>query len=307
MVDRMSELFGYESNDNLIPKKGSKSNNQTIKSMTNNIVSSNKKVGISAKELSKSDKARSEGKVEKLKYRNYYDINNTITVALAVNPNDEDHSDYNRERVFESLERNAEILYVANDGIDTLFVIASHQGGQNFARERPIYPGDVKEFYNIYELRLRSSTVGLPYRVTEYEIDTFPIAYLTTQPLNIRPLNCEDRVSICAPYGPVLNYNITQGLGAGSSGIYNYIATGNFKLSSVEVSSAGALKIEIKAGDIGFESMKMVAFTTETNLTAQLRFFEELQLIAGQRLQIIITNRELQSTDVYSTIMGFNS
>lgn len=198
MVDRMSEIFGYEDLDNLIPKmkKGDRSNNPTkpaaIKSM-----GTNKKSGVSAKELSKSDKAHSEGIVERLKYRNYYDINDTITTAQIIDPHDEDYPTYNRERVFESLERNAEILYVANDGTDTLFVIVSHQGGQNFAKERPIYPGDVKEFYNIYELRLRSPKQYLPYRVTEYEIDTFPLTYLTTQPLNIRQLTCSDKIDVC--------------------------------------------------------------------------------------------------------------
>lgn len=162
MVDRMSELFGYQNTDDLTPP---------IKSMGKENRKENKNTTL-PKELSKSDKAKSEGKIEKCRYRNYYDVNDTITTAQTTNPHDEDHPNYNRERIFEALERNAEIIYVINDGTDVLYVIISHEGGQNFARERPIYPGDIKTFYNVYELRLRSATGGTEYRVTEYEIDT---------------------------------------------------------------------------------------------------------------------------------------
>lgn len=122
----------------------------------------------SAKELSKSDKSIPQGDLILKTYRNYYDINNTITTAQTTNPNDEDNVNYNQEQVFVSLERNAPYLWVANDGNNTLFVIASHEGGQNFSRERPIYAQQAKIYYNIYELRLRSPTQGLAYRVTEY-------------------------------------------------------------------------------------------------------------------------------------------
>jgi len=129
-----------------------------------------KKTGQSANEASKSDKARPEGDVEVKRYRNYYDISDTITTAQATDPHDEDNANYDQERVFEALERNAEKITVSNDGSDTLFVIASHEGGQNFSRERPIYQGENKIYFNIYELRLRSPTAGLAYRVTEYPI-----------------------------------------------------------------------------------------------------------------------------------------
>lgn len=132
-----------------------------------------KKTGQSANEASKSDKARSEGDVEIKRYRNYYDINNTITTAQTTDPNDQDNPNYNQEQIFVALERNAEKLWVVNDASlqgTALFVIVSHEGGQNFARERPIYPQEFKVYYNVYELRLRSATKDHAYRVTEYEI-----------------------------------------------------------------------------------------------------------------------------------------
>lgn len=133
-----------------------------------------KKTGESAMEASKSDKAKSEGDVDIKRYRNYYDINSTITTAQTTDPNDQDNVNYNQEQVFVSLERNAERLTVANDSTVvqgfTLFVIISHEGGQNFGRERPIYAGESKVYYNVYELRLRSATKDHPYRISEYEI-----------------------------------------------------------------------------------------------------------------------------------------
>lgn len=130
-----------------------------------------KKTSTTPMEASKSDKARPEGNVSHLKYRNYYDVNSTITTAQATDPNDQDNANYNQEQIFVALERNAETLHVCNDGIDDIFAIVSHEGGQNFARERPIYPGEMKTFYNVYEIRLRSPTAGTAYRVTEYNIE----------------------------------------------------------------------------------------------------------------------------------------
>ncbi|MCZ7404280.1 MAG: hypothetical protein O8C67_05025 [Candidatus Methanoperedens sp.] len=113
-------------------------------------------------------------------------------------------------------------------------------------------------------------------------------------------------ISTNAPTNPIIDYD-TAVIGTGLSDTHNYVSTGNFRLSSVQVSASGATKIEIKSGSVGFETTKMVAFTTESNLTAQLRFHEELSLTVGQRIQVIVTNREIQNMDVYSTIMGFNT
>lgn len=280
----------------------------------NKLIEANKAISSSVKELKLGQQAINKGLITTNKYEKYYDISNTILVATATDPGNQDDTIYQQERVYEALQRNASILNVANDGTSNLFVRIGHGGTQTFSPEQIIYPGDVKTYYNVYELRLRSPLAGLPYRVSEYEIETFPTAYIA----KLRPLTCEDHVDVCnrsdrllgitqgnAPTSPSTIYTLTPGLGAGSSIIVNYVATGNFRLSAIEASSAGALKIEVKAGNIGLETTKLVAFTTETNLTAQLKFYESLALTTGQRLQIFITNRELQATDVYSTIFGF--
>lgn len=108
------------------------------------------------------------------KYDNYYDATNTITNALSTDPLDPDNANYNQEQIHVALGRNAPVLYVSNDEAaasgHTLFVIVSHHGGQHFSRERNIEPQQEKEYYNVYELRLRSATQGAKYRVSEYKI-----------------------------------------------------------------------------------------------------------------------------------------
>ena len=104
-------------------------------------------------------------------YSKYYDVSHTILIAGHTNPNDQDSIVYNDEKIHDDLHRNSPYLRVANDGTDSLFVCVSHGGEQTFSPENVIYPGDIKVYINVYTLRLRSPTAGLPYRVSEYDID----------------------------------------------------------------------------------------------------------------------------------------
>lgn len=119
----------------------------------------------------KGQRAIPKGELFIARYANYYDVSHTITIAGPTDPNDFDSTVYNTERIFEELERYANIIEVVNDGTDTLFIIVSHGGRTNFSQEVPIFPGETKMYYNVYELRLRSPTAGLPYRITEYDIE----------------------------------------------------------------------------------------------------------------------------------------
>jgi hypothetical protein len=112
------------------------------------------------------------GYVETKRYRNYYDVSHTITTATADNPNDFDSPVYQRERIFIDLQRFAEKVMVTNEGPGTLYIIVSHGGEVEFSQETPIFAGDTKWYYNVYELRTRSPVAGLTYRVTEYDIHT---------------------------------------------------------------------------------------------------------------------------------------
>lgn len=110
-----------------------------------------------------------------------------------------------------------------------------------------------------------------------------------------------------APTNPINDFDEDINIGSGNTSTHTYTATGSFKLSSIEASASGAMKIVVKAGASGSETTRMTAFTTESNLTIQLRFYEEVQITVGQRILVERTNREEEQMDVYSTILGFNS
>ena len=129
----------------------------------------------------------SRGDIKKKKHINYFDRHFTIPVATASDPNDFASSSYQTVQIKEELERYADIIQVVNDGSDTLYVIISHGGSTNYSKEEFLYPGETKLYYYVYEMKFRSPTISLPYRVTEYDIDT--AGHLTC---------ATDSITICA-------------------------------------------------------------------------------------------------------------
>lgn len=115
----------------------------------------------------------SKGEVRLEKYDNNYNVQNAIKVAGPVDPQDFDSPVYNRERIFENLERMADVINVVNPqplGGQQLFVIQSHKSVMEFSHETPVDPQQIQQFYKIYEIRLRSQTSGQIYRVTTYPV-----------------------------------------------------------------------------------------------------------------------------------------
>lgn len=131
--------------------------------------------------------AYSRGDLVKGGFLNYYNLDNSILAVGATDPNDFDSPVYNRERVYESLQRKSPFLQVINHGTDDLFVIVSHAGTTRFTSETQIRPGETKEYLNVYELRLRSPTVGNPYTVTEYYTEEIccPTSGITPIPVTV--------------------------------------------------------------------------------------------------------------------------
>lgn len=95
---------------------------------------------------------------------------------------------YQREKVFEQLNRISKRITIINDGSTDIFVIASNNG-QTWSLEAPIRIGEARTFFDVYELRVRGPVVGdlTPptagilfsggvYRITEYD---YWLAYAT--------------------------------------------------------------------------------------------------------------------------------
>lgn len=129
-----------------------------------------KKENLQTYSNQKGAEAISKGLISVKKYRNYYDVSKTIATAAPDDPHDFDSPVYQRERIFVDLQRIADKILVTNEGPGILYIIVSHGGEIEFSQETPIFAGDTKWYYNVYELRTRSPIAGLAYRVTEYDI-----------------------------------------------------------------------------------------------------------------------------------------
>lgn len=179
--------------------------------------------------LSKESVSRGDVKIKK--YTNYYDRHFTIgttppntspntpsgTGLSATDPNDFDSPVYLVARIYEELDqRYSDVIHVANRGTDTLFVVISHGGRTNFSKEEPMFPGDVKDYYQVYEMRFRSPTSGVTFQVSEYDIwiNCCPLAATTVSPISItgQPISVTQAAggvgSTVAQFTPIEKANI---------------------------------------------------------------------------------------------------
>lgn len=123
--------------------------------------------------LSKIALALSEGKDR----TNYYDVSDSIgnarddsgTISTAQNALRIDESTYIRERIFDRIGMLAPKLNVYNDGPGTWYIRVSYEG-QQFSDEIAVLEGEKKTYFNVYELKHRSATLGLNFRVAELDI-----------------------------------------------------------------------------------------------------------------------------------------
>jgi len=123
---------------------------------------------------------------------------------------------YQAERVYVQLQRIAPQISVINDGNTAIYVITTPDG-TNWSQEAAILQGEARRFFNVWELKLRSTVAGNVstlqggvYRVTEYE---YSLAYTSTvlfnrttftaQSFTIAPANTNTQVpvSIAVPNG----------------------------------------------------------------------------------------------------------
>lgn len=94
----------------------------------------------------------------------------TLSNAVSNEPNIDDISTtgYTQELIFPILKRLSPELYFINLGPGTIFLRVS-KDGTNFSVQSPVFEGEVKTFYDVFELRLRSPTANTQYIITEYE------------------------------------------------------------------------------------------------------------------------------------------
>jgi len=98
----------------------------------------------------------------------YYDVasSNSTAVTTPLQLND---AQYTTEQVYEHIKQNAPRITACNDGPGMWYIRISHDGEQ-YSDEFPIYEGEYKIIYNIYEIKHRSTVAGMKYRITEFEL-----------------------------------------------------------------------------------------------------------------------------------------
>lgn len=137
----------------------------------------------------------------------YYNTPQTAISVATPNPTagqslDPDNPGYQAERVFVQLNRIAPQISVINDGNAAIYVIITPDG-TNWSQEAAILVGEARRFYNVYELRLRSTAAGTVatlqggiYRVTEYE---YSLAYTSTVLFNRTSFTVQSLQGILLP------------------------------------------------------------------------------------------------------------
>ena len=109
---------------------------------------------------------------------------------------------YQAERVYVQLQRIAPQISVINDGNTAIYVITTPDG-TNWSPEAAILVGEARRFFNVWELKLRSTVAGNVstsqggvYRVTEYE---YSLAYTSTVLFNRTALTIQSLQNIALP------------------------------------------------------------------------------------------------------------
>lgn len=105
------------------------------------------------------------------------------------------------------------------------------------------------------------------------------------------------------------NYDTAAAIAAAATSNHIYTVTGGttLKLTQIEASASGKMKIEVQVETgvaTNVYTTRFVQFnsTAETNMTIHLT--APISVAAGVRVRVIRTNRENQAQDVYSTISG---
>ena len=116
-------------------------------------------------------------------------------------------------------------------------------------------------------------------------------------------------ISSTIPGTPIQNYNTAASVAAGgtSNHVYTVTAAKTLNLSRIWASGSGKLKIEVQVETgvaTGVYTTKFVGFNSTATPNIGITVVSALAVAAGVRVQIIRTNKDNQSQDVYTTIEG---
>lgn len=111
------------------------------------------------------------------------------------------------------------------------------------------------------------------------------------------------------PGDPIHDYNTSAALAAGGTSNHDYtVSVGKtLYVSQILAAASGKLKIEVQEETSigsGTYNSKAVMFSSASDNNCSVEFKIPLEVETGKRLRVIRTNRDNQSQDVYSTVVG---
>lgn len=126
-------------------------------------------------------------------------------------------------------------------------------------------------------------------------------AFTSSNPLPVTVVDSEG--------SEVNDYKIASAIAANASDNHDYTVTAlmTLKLTQIEASASGKAKMEVQVETgvaTGVFNTRFVQFnsTSDTNMSIHLE--EPISVAAGVRVRVIMTNRDNQAQDLYSTISG---
>lgn len=224
----------------------------------------------------------------------YYNTPQTAILVATPNPAagqalDPENPGYQAETVFNQLQRIAPQISVINDGNATLYVITTPDSA-NWSPEAAILVGEARRFYNVYELRLRSTVAGTVstlqggiYRVTEYE---YSLAYTSTVTFNRTAFIAQ---SVVLP--DALNHALDAVLNAANVGATLPIAVPNGFALVVRSNVKNAGTLYVSASDATNAVLRVTLNAGDTLklfITSSSLVFVALTNFATDRVDILV-------------------
>jgi hypothetical protein len=106
---------------------------------------------------------------------------------------------------------------------------------------------------------------------------------------------------------PVCDYATGSAIASGATSTHDYTTASAMKLTGILASASGKIKVEVKvetAAASGVFNTKFVAFNSTATPNINVFPTGDLMVASGAKVRVIITNKDNQSQDVYSTIEG---
>lgn len=104
----------------------------------------------------------------------------------------------------------------------------------------------------------------------------------------------------------VSNYQTSASVAANASVNHDYTVAGtDLKLQQIFASGSGKIKVEVRVGPTLTLVSKFVGFNSTANPNIEFTLKSPITVPVGDIVRVVITNRDNQPQDVYSTVVGY--